>query len=136
MTTAEVNLFTDGTTEEILEALPTLSVPAVSSVELCHKRVVVVGGSIGGLAAAACLRAAGFQNVQVLERSTGHRDGAGIGLDDASVAILKGLGLQLGSHKDAVEEGDDERKAEKRRRSRAISENERSRRTSSTCRAH
>ena len=47
----------------------------------------------------ACLRAAGFGRVCVVERSAGAESaakrGAGVGLDDATVAILKGLGAGL-----------------------------------------
>ncbi|CAB9529453.1 Inherit from strNOG: FAD binding domain [Seminavis robusta] len=98
-------LYTDGTTAEILAALPTLAVPCASSFALKQQRILVVGGSIGGLAAAACLRAAGFCHVQVLERNMQSGFGAGIGLDDVSVGILKGLGLALvGSDDDDDEE--------------------------------
>mmetsp|Transcript_33473 Transcript_33473/g.94726 ORF Transcript_33473/g.94726 Transcript_33473/m.94726 type:complete len:623 (+) Transcript_33473:71-1939(+) len=84
--------FTDAPLEEILAALPSLAPPQASP-NVAQRRVVVLGGSIGGLAAAACLHAAGFSQIQVFERSSSLlRAGAGIGLDDASVAILKGLG--------------------------------------------
>jgi len=63
--------------------------PAVKDLE-----VVIVGGSIGGLAAANCLKAAGFSKVRVFERGPpGTRAGAGVGVDDAAVAVFKGLGL-------------------------------------------
>lgn len=87
--------FTDATTEDLVAALPSLAVPKASPA-VASARVVIVGGSIGGLAAAACLRAAGFKHVRVVERSHNVQPGAGIGLDDASAAVLKGLGV-LGS---------------------------------------
>ncbi|CAE8600706.1 unnamed protein product [Polarella glacialis] len=89
------SFFTDAGGQELLAALPSLHVPQVSHPALLGARVLVVGGSIGGLAAAACLRAAGFQKVQVLERSApgAQPPGAGVGLDDATMAILKGLGV-------------------------------------------
>lgn len=87
-----MSTFTDATTDELLAALPSLSVPKACSA-LADARVLIVGGSIGGLAAAACLQAAGFTNVRVLERSAGDQKGAGIGIDDVSAAILKGLGV-------------------------------------------
>ena len=81
----------------VLESLPALSVPPANSslTKIKPLRIGIVGGSIGGLAAAACLQQAGFNDITVLERATEHRAGAGIGLDDASVGILKGLGLEL-----------------------------------------
>lgn len=98
----------------MLAAIPALSVPpsigasSSASAGLFHKRVVIIGGSIGGLATAACLRAAGFINIQVVEKAKEHRRGAGIALDDASIGILKGLGLTLGSTVAAIggEDGD------------------------------
>ena len=87
-------LYTDGSSSAILSSLPTLSVPPASPA-LRDARVVIVGGSIGGLAAAACLLSAGFTNIKVLERNVSVQPGAGIGLDDASAAVLKGLGVPL-----------------------------------------
>lgn len=83
---------TDASAQDLLAALLKLSVPMASSA-VFGARVAVVDGSIGGLVAAACLRAAGFSNVQVFERSAGLQPGARIGVSDASMAILKGLGV-------------------------------------------
>ena len=92
----------EGTTDSILEAIPPLKISKANhqhAADLVHNntRVVIIGGSIGGMATAACLAAAGFTDITVLEKAAEHRHGAGIGLDDASVAILKGLGIALGS---------------------------------------
>ncbi|KAJ8603669.1 hypothetical protein CTAYLR_010032 [Chrysophaeum taylorii] len=81
---------------KLLEALPRLGVPLASR-SVASKRVVVCGGSVGGLAVAACLRRAGFESVTVLERSVRLGDGAGVGVDDASMGILLGLGVSLES---------------------------------------
>lgn len=75
-----------------LSTLPALTVP-LANPALAKARVVVIGGSIGGLAAAACLRAAGFKDVKVMERSCIVQPGAGLGVDDVSAAILRGLGV-------------------------------------------
>ena len=50
-----MQLFTQGSAQQLLEALPSLRVPAASA-ELVEARVLVVGASVGGLATAACLR--------------------------------------------------------------------------------
>lgn len=74
----------------LLSALPRHSVrPANES--LVNKTVVIVGGSVGGLAAAACLKKAGIHTVLVFERLAEFGEGAGVGLDDASMAVLLGL---------------------------------------------
>lgn len=86
--------FTVASVEELLERVPALTVPPASPA-LASARVLIIGGSIGGAAAAACLRAAGFRHVQVVERSEGLQAGAGIGMDEATVAVLKGLGVPL-----------------------------------------
>ena len=79
-----------------LNSLPSLSVLAATNNSLLTKKKIgIVGGSIGGLAAAACLQKAGFCDITLIERATEHRPGNGIGLDDASVAILKGLGFEM-----------------------------------------
>ena len=60
--------------------------------ELVGKSIMIIGGSIGGLAAGACLVAAGFNDVIIMERTPESSvAGAGVGLDDASVAILAEL---------------------------------------------
>eukprot|EP00929_Paragymnodinium_shiwhaense_P076385 TRINITY_DN39273_c0_g1_i1.p1 TRINITY_DN39273_c0_g1~~TRINITY_DN39273_c0_g1_i1.p1 ORF type:complete len:604 (-),score=84.47 TRINITY_DN39273_c0_g1_i1:309-2120(-) len=87
--------YTEASADELVRALPSLDLPKAAAA-VKDLRIGVVGGSMGGLAAAACLRRAGFTNVQVFERSAVWQRGAGIGIDDASMAILKGLGvLQL-----------------------------------------
>ena len=86
--------FTVAPVEELLAAVPTLTVPPASP-SVVGARVLIIGGSIGGAAAAACLRAAGFRDVLVAERSEGLQQGAGIGMDDTTVAVLKGLGVPL-----------------------------------------
>ena len=86
--------FTVGSVEELLAQVPALKAPPASPA-VAGARVLIIGGSIGGAAAAACLRAAGFQHVQVVERSSGLQPGAGIGMDEATVAVLKGLGVPL-----------------------------------------
>jgi 2-polyprenyl-6-methoxyphenol hydroxylase-like FAD-dependent oxidoreductase/catechol 2,3-dioxygenase-like lactoylglutathione lyase family enzyme len=93
------NLYTEGTTAEIISALPTLF-PSPASPSLLDSKICVIGGSIGGLCVAASLIQSGFskENVTVLERSLKAQHGAGLGLDDASLAILKGLGVPLLSH--------------------------------------
>jgi 2-polyprenyl-6-methoxyphenol hydroxylase-like FAD-dependent oxidoreductase/catechol 2,3-dioxygenase-like lactoylglutathione lyase family enzyme len=105
------NLYTEGTTSEILSALPTLF-PSAACPSLLDSKICVIGGSIGGLCVAASLIQSGFskENVTVLEKSLQAQPGAGIGLDDASLAILKGLGLPLLCHNN---DDDDERKAKK-----------------------
>jgi salicylate hydroxylase len=56
--------------------------------------IIVVGGGIGGLAAALCLHAAGF-HPRVLERSDGSVEtGAGIQLSPNGVRVLHALGLR------------------------------------------
>ena len=84
--------FTDAGADDLVAALPALTCPKASPA-VAKARVVVIGGSIGGLAAAACLHSAGFADVRVLERSSALQAGAGVGVDDASLAILKGLGV-------------------------------------------
>ena len=92
---AEDLFYTRGSAEEILAALPALRPPPASA-RVAGLRVAVVGGSVGGLACAACLRAAGVRDVAVFERSDALGAGAGISLDDASLAALKGLGAADG----------------------------------------
>ena len=86
--------FTVASVEELLAKVPPLTLPPATQ-ELAGARVLIIGGSIGGAAAAACLRAAGFRNVLVAERSDGPQPGAGIGVDEVTVAVLKGLGVPL-----------------------------------------
>ena len=81
-----------------------LTVPPASPA-LASAHVLIIGGSIGGAAAAACLRAAGFRHVQVVERSEGLQAGAGIGMDEATVAVLKGLGVPLATTATGSPEG-------------------------------
>lgn len=88
--------FTDLSIDELASVIPSLVAPEASPA-VATARILIVGGSIGGLAAAACLRAAGFTKVQVFERCPGLGVGAGLGLDDASLGILKGLGVVGGS---------------------------------------
>lgn len=78
----------------LVSELPQLKVPRASA-SLSSQRVVICGGSVGGLAVAACLLRAGFTNVTVLERYKELGDGAGVGLDDASMSILLGLDSEL-----------------------------------------
>ena len=92
---AEELWYTKASAGEILEALPTIAVPQASA-SVRHLKVGIIGGSVGGLAAAACLAKAGFQDVAVFERTTAEQSGAGISLDDASAAVLKGLGCASG----------------------------------------
>lgn len=96
----------------ILESIPSLVVPPAnpSLPKKTTMRIGIVGGSIGGLAAAACLQKAGFDNITVLERATEHRAGAGIGLDDASVGILKGLGLEMMAASSSKKENSSEKR--------------------------
>ena len=77
----------------LLKLVPTLEFgPASEKVK--DLKIVVGGGSVGGLAVAACLKKAGFSNVKVFERSPADtRAGAGVAIDDATVAIFKGLGV-------------------------------------------
>jgi 2-polyprenyl-6-methoxyphenol hydroxylase-like FAD-dependent oxidoreductase len=86
------DFFTSASAESILDALPYLHIPRASD-HVANKRVVIVGGSVGGMAAAACLHAAGFTNVRVIERSEHVQTGAGISMDDASTSVLKTLGI-------------------------------------------
>ena len=82
--------FTHCSTEQLIQAIPSLSIPL--SANLTDTSVLVVGASVGGLATAACLRAAGFSRVQVVEKVSQQQSGAGLGVDDVSIGILKGLG--------------------------------------------
>lgn len=82
--------YTDGSTSAIIHEIPQILIPQANEL-IIATRFVIIGGSIGGLAAAACLRAAGFRSVTVFERNPTSQQGAGISLDDASVAILRGL---------------------------------------------
>jgi 2-polyprenyl-6-methoxyphenol hydroxylase-like FAD-dependent oxidoreductase len=88
------NLHTEGTATGILSALPTLF-PSPACPSLVDSKICVIGGSIGGLCIAASLVQSGFskENGMSLERSLQAQPGAGIGLDDASSAIMWGLGL-------------------------------------------
>ncbi|XP_075265747.1 aurachin C monooxygenase/isomerase-like, partial [Convolutriloba macropyga] len=55
-------------------------------------KVLVVGGSIGGLSTGLSLIKAGFPDVQVFERSPGPLNrGAGVGIDDVAMAVLRRL---------------------------------------------
>ena len=69
--------FLDSSTSDILRAIPALHVHQ-SSEKLANTRVAIIGGSIGGLVAAACLRAAGFSDVTIYERNSVVMPGAGI----------------------------------------------------------
>jgi 2-polyprenyl-6-methoxyphenol hydroxylase-like FAD-dependent oxidoreductase len=57
-------------------------------------RALIIGGSLGGLCAGGCLRAAGWQ-VSLFERSPGLMDdrGAGIVLQSEVLTLLEGLRL-------------------------------------------
>ena len=87
--------YADMEASALVALVPCLRVPLASGA-VKDLDMVICGGSVGGLAAAACLRAAGFTKVKVLERAAaGLRAGAGVGVDDASLAILKGLGVEI-----------------------------------------
>ncbi len=74
-------------------------------------RTLVVGGSLGGLCAGVCLRAAGWQ-VSIFERSPGLMDdrGAGIVLQSEVLQLLEGLklatrvGISIESREAAISE--------------------------------
>ena len=85
-------IYTNGSTKEILQLIPRLVIPKANS-SIMNTRVVIIGGSIGGLTTAACLRAAGILNITIVERNVNAMVGAGLGLDDASIGILSGLGM-------------------------------------------
>jgi salicylate hydroxylase len=66
-------------------------------------RVIIVGGGIGGLAAAVALRQRGFE-VQVFERSERLEEvGAGIQIGPNAVKVLRGLGLEDALRRNAFE---------------------------------
>lgn len=64
------------------------------SPELSKPRALVIGGSLGGLCAGVCLRAAGW-SVRIFERSSGNIEdrGAGIVLQPEILNLLEGLKL-------------------------------------------
>src|ERR1035438_3612564 len=64
------------------------------SVEKSKPHALVIGGSLGGLCAGVCLRAAGWR-VSIFERSAGLMDdrGAGIVLQAEVLNLLEGLKL-------------------------------------------
>jgi salicylate hydroxylase len=67
------------------------------------KRIVIIGGGIGGLAAAVALRRRGFE-VHVYERaSTIAEVGAGLQVGPNAVKVLYGLGLKEALHRSAFE---------------------------------
>jgi salicylate hydroxylase len=67
------------------------------------RRIVIIGGGIGGLAAAVALRQRGFE-VHVYERaSTITEVGAGLQVGPNAVKVLYGLGLKEALHRSAFE---------------------------------
>ena len=64
------------------------------SAEKSKPQALVIGGSLGGLCAGVCLRAAGW-GVRIFERSAGPMDdrGAGIVLQSEVLNLLEGLKL-------------------------------------------
>jgi 2-polyprenyl-6-methoxyphenol hydroxylase-like FAD-dependent oxidoreductase len=67
------------------------------------RRIVIIGGGIGGLAAAVALRQRGFE-VHVYERaSTIAEVGAGLQVGPNAVKVLYGLGLKEALHRSAFE---------------------------------
>ncbi|MCF6232129.1 MAG: FAD-dependent monooxygenase [Rhodobacteraceae bacterium] len=69
---------------------------------LSGQKVIVVGGGIGGLASALCLRRAGA-DVTVLEQSQAITEvGAGLQISPNGLAVLRALGLEPGLAENAV----------------------------------
>src|SRR5262245_65808103 len=67
------------------------------------KRIVIIGGGIGGLAAAVALRQRGFE-VQVYERARRITEvGAGLQVGPNAVKVLYALGLKEALHRNAFE---------------------------------
>jgi salicylate hydroxylase len=67
------------------------------------KRIVIIGGGIGGLAAAVALRQRGFE-VQVYERASAIAEvGAGLQVGPNAVKVLYALGLKEELHRSAFE---------------------------------
>ena len=67
------------------------------------KRIVIIGGGIGGLAAAVALRQRGFE-VQVYERASRITEvGAGLQVGPNAVKVLYALGLREALHRNAFE---------------------------------
>src|SRR5262244_4506726 len=67
------------------------------------KRIVIIGGGIGGLAAAVALRQRGFE-VEVYERTSRITEvGAGLQVGPNAVKVLYALGLKEALHRSAFE---------------------------------
>jgi 2-polyprenyl-6-methoxyphenol hydroxylase-like FAD-dependent oxidoreductase len=69
------------------------------------KKVVVVGGGIGGLTAALCLRRNGHEVVVLERRATAEEAGAGISLWPNAMRILRDLGLGPALEASAISDG-------------------------------
>src|SRR5215208_4852935 len=69
------------------------------------KNVVVVGGGIGGLTAALCLRRSGHEVVVLERRATAEEAGAGISLWPNAMRILRDLGLGPALEASAISDG-------------------------------
>lgn len=101
LTFSPSSFYTDASDQDILNAIPALRVPVAAN-EISSASIIVVGNTIGGLATAACLKNAGFDNVNVFEDSSRGSDGRWVVLDDASIAILKGIDV-LGNSENSLQ---------------------------------
>jgi len=80
---------------QFIKNIKPINIPRASPAVEKSLRVIVIGGSIGGLSAAAALAKAGAK-VKVFEGHQGKLGGgSGIGIDTTSIGILKGLGVDF-----------------------------------------